>query len=264
MATDLLGQVTDDEEQLPGQDASSGDEAQGDDEQYFIRVDRRDLHRSLGALVEDPEFSQAARTIFAGKNTRELRQALRAVEEERDNLRHTVNGDRFRAMEADGTLETRLKDDPRLARQYADHREANPQRGNVARQLRAAVDDIIDDLEEAGAPAGWREDIHRFVANGDFGKSAMEVLPNVTKYVERNKVARPWAARESDSPANRDGGAGQDGARGNANLRSSPDVSNGGKGKGSRVNRSSASSLAGALARGEMSDEEFNKAWREL
>lgn len=244
-----------------GQGAGAPDEDQEDEGQYLITIDRRDIHRGLGSLVDDPEFSQAARTIFAGQRTKALKERAEAAERELERIQSTIDHAQFSAWEQDGSLPKRIQDDPKLARRYAEFREGGAERNRSGRELYTAVDGVIDDGVDDGLPESWRQDIHGYVKAGQFGKSAMEILPNVTKYIQRNIARQTWKQapegqqEEQASPKR---------PAGNPRLRQSPDVSNGARGGGKGLDTKSASALSRALARNEITEDEFRKHWANL
>lgn len=124
-------------------------------EEDYIRLSRKDLHRDLARYVdEDAEFGQAARTIVGSR-------VKRPVEAENAELRarvaqtdHAQTEAHYQHLRETGQLEETLRD-PAEAERYSQHQRRTPPNPGQARlqaELDGSFEDALDDLRDAGAP----------------------------------------------------------------------------------------------------------------
>lgn len=180
------------------------DPAQSDDDQYILRFDRRqNLYEQLGKHRDDPEFSQAAATIYGGKRTR-------ALADENAQLRSALNQYASVMAQAEAremppeAFKQRWQQDPGFrARQMASTQ--SQQVDPTSRAAMQAITEAYDEAIEAGMPVEWRDEIDKFRARGDFDRDregrpldTVRAVRHFQKYMDDITTKRPWEQKQTE------------------------------------------------------------------
>ena len=169
-----------------------------DDDPEYIRIPRSELFPTLGRLVdEDPEFGQAARTIFGSRQKREYETAIDQLKAEKAALEYQIHSARFEAIEQDQErLAERLQTDPQFRQDYAKFKGSQPPPApdSQATAYKNAVLDQLDQLEMVGLH-DRAEAMMTAIQNGTFSRDANgrplslpQQLTALTTAVERELV----------------------------------------------------------------------------
>ncbi len=148
------------------------------DEDYFIKIDTRNLYQELQRLDRDNEAFRTNFRTFTGRTAkRQYEPQIETLRAENEALRLAQRQQLIREMPAQD-IETRFASDPEFAREYAEAIHAQPidlAARNEQIAWQSAIEDVFDAGLNAGLPPNRVEDYRAALAQGHFDAEGLSI-----------------------------------------------------------------------------------------
>ena len=190
---------------------------QEDEDQYFVRLDKRNLQQQLLDFVnQDPDARQIYNRSVGNQAAKRYQPRIAELEAERDTYRQLLLREQYSRLTPD-EINHRFQTDPEFARNYANITHANIQPPNTAANITTIQENLVSGIRTivgVGQRQGLTEqdlaEIAQAMQSGIYDKDETgtdlpptmwrEVLENVQEDVTRRIVANRTKVTEPVTP----------------------------------------------------------------
>ena len=205
------------EEETPAVEEAVEETPQEDEEQYFVRLDKRNLQQQLLDFVnQDPDARQIYNRSVGNQAAKRYQPRIQELEAERDTYRQLLLREQYSRLTPE-EVNQRFQNDPEFARNYAAITHSNVQPPNTEATLAAVQENLVAGIRNivgAGQRQGLTEqdlaEIAQAMQSGVYDKDETgtdlppsmwrEVLENVQEDVTRRIVANRTRVETPETP----------------------------------------------------------------
>lgn len=204
-------------EETPPVEETAVETPQEDENQYFVRLDKRNLQQQLLDFVnQDPDARQIYNRSVGNQAAKRYQPRIQELEAERDTYRQLLLREQYSRLTPE-EVNTRFKNDPEFARNYAAITHSNIQPPNnqttldaVRENLVAGVRNIVGVGQRQGLTEQDLAEIAQAMQSGAYDRDETgtdlppsmwrEVLENVQEDVTRRIVVNRTKGVENTPP----------------------------------------------------------------